>query len=221
MLCLVTDRRRLLRATGQAEREWPSLIEQQVEGAVRAGIDFVQIRERDLDARTLLTLTRSLMALAAGSTTKILVNDRADVALAARASGVHLRADSPAVAQILSVLGQGFIVSRAVHDGADVDASRAAHIFVAGTMFPTRSKADKHRWLGVSGMAAIVQAAGTTPVLAIGGVTERNAHEVARSGACGLASIGGFIPEERGADIGRHVVRQVERFRAAFLQGLR
>ncbi len=220
-LCLVTDRRRLLLATGGAERDWRWFIRQQVEGAVRAGIHMVQIRERDLDGRELLDLTRSLVQLAAGSDTQILVNDRLDVALAARAHGVHLRADSPSPARMQRSMTTRFVVSRAVHTVRDVEASRGANIFVAGTMFLTESKADKQTWLGGSGLAVIVQAADTTPVLAIGGVTERNAPEVAASGARGLASIGGFLPAERGEDIGRHVEQQAARFRRAFARAAR
>lgn len=220
-LCLVTDRRRLLLATGRAEHDWRSLIEQQVAGAVRAGIQFVQIRERDLEARELLELTRSVVGLAAGSDTKILVNDRLDVALAASADGVHLRADSPAPEQVLPIVASKFVISRAVHSVAEVRASHAVDIFVAGTMFRALSTADKAKWLGVSGLASIVQAAAATPVLAIGGVTEENAPEVAASGARGLASIGGFILAERGVDIGRHVEQQAERFRMAFARAAR
>jgi len=220
-LCLITDRRRLVLATGREEKDWPSLIAQQVEGAVRARIQFVQIRERDLETRDLLALTRSVVVLASGSATQILVNDRLDVALAARAAGVHLRADSPGPARVKSLIAEKFVITRAIHSVADVDANRAAHIFVAGTMFPTASKADKQSWLGKSGLAAIVQAANTTPVLAIGGVTERNVPEVAASGARGLASIGGFLPAERGADIRRYVEQQAERYRTAFAEAAR
>ncbi len=221
LLCLVTDRRRLLQATGGVEQDWRSSIQQQVEGAVRAGIDLVQIRERDLDARDLLALTRAMVELATGSKTRILVNDRLDIALSAGANGVHLRADSFSPSRILPLTTAGFVISRAVHAIESVHTSHSANIFVAGTMFPTVSKADKQEWLGLAGLATIVQAAQPTPVLAIGGVTEKNVSEVAASGACGLASIGAFVPEERGEEIGRYVVEQADRLRAAFVRAAR
>jgi thiamine-phosphate pyrophosphorylase len=88
-LCLVTDRRRL----GAAR----TLLEL-VERAVDAGVDLIQIRERDMEAAALASLVTRAVALARGSATRIVVNDRLDVALACGAGGVHLRGDSIPVA---------------------------------------------------------------------------------------------------------------------------
>src|SRR6478735_10756044 len=90
ILCLVTDRRRLGAAMGAATEDFPEVLARQVEAAAAAGIDYVQVREPDLEARQLATLVRELMRRTKGSSTRILVNDRLDVALASGASGVHL-----------------------------------------------------------------------------------------------------------------------------------
>ena len=62
--------------------------------AARAGVDLIQIREPDLDDRALVTLARAAVAAVRGTPARVIVNDRADVALAAGAAGVHLRGDS-------------------------------------------------------------------------------------------------------------------------------
>lgn len=219
-LCLVTDRRRLLRAAGKTDGDWRSLLEQQVRGAVRAGITFVQIRERDLEARALLELTRMLVAIAAGFETQILVNDRVDVALAAAARGVQLRADSPAPSRFRSVRPSGFVIGRSVHSASEVAENNDVTFFVAGTMFPTESKADKRTWMGTSGLATIVLTAGATPVLAIGGVTEATVSHVAVSGARGLASIGAFLPSGPGQDVEDAVRRQADGLRTAYARAV-
>lgn len=220
-LYLITDRRRLTHAAGAPETAWGTLLQEQVRGAVRAGIRFVQIRERDLDARDLLGLTRTLVALAAGSVTRILVSDRVDVALAAGADGVHLRGDSPVPARIRPLTGPRAIVGRSVHACQDVQNAPGADYFVAGTVFPSVSKADTTEYLGTRGLIDIVRVAGMTPVLAIGGVTEATAPEVAASGARGLASIGAFLPIEGQRDVARGVERQAERIRRAFSRAAR
>jgi thiamine-phosphate diphosphorylase len=219
-LCLVTDRRRLLRAAGKRDEDWRSLLEQQVRGAVRAGITFVQIRERDLDTRPLLELTRTVVAIAAGSKTQILVNDRVDVALAAAAHGVQFRADAPAPARFGALTPSRFVVGRSVHSASEVAESSGVTFFVAGTVFPTESKADKRTWMGAAGLATIVLAAGATPVLAIGGVTAANVSQVAVSGARGLASIGAFLPSGPGHDVEAAVLHQADGLRTAYARAL-
>lgn len=214
LLCLVTDRRRLIAAGVKAD-VWEEALTRQVAGAIRGGVTFVQIRERDLEAGALLRVTRTLVGLASGSKTRILVNDRLDVALAGGAHGVHLRSDSPKPSRIRILTPPGFLIGQAVHTVADVRLGEGSNFFVAGTMFPTASKADKQEWQGVLGMAAMVGAAGQVPVLAIGGIDGTTVHEVARSGAGGLASIGAFVPHD-GQDIGQYAEEQVIRLREAF-----
>ncbi len=92
VVCLVTDRRRPSDLTNESEPA--ERLVRLVEQAGRAGIDLVQIRERDMGGRALVDLVRRCVEAARGTPTKILVNDRLDIALAAGAAGVHLRSDS-------------------------------------------------------------------------------------------------------------------------------
>lgn len=182
-VCLVTDRRRFDRPV-QGLRAV-------LRGAVAAGVDLVQIRERDLDAAALAALVAEALAIARGTPTRIVVNDRLDVALACRADGVHLREDSIGVADARRIAPGGFLVGRSVHDVDGARAAAGADYLIAGTVFPTASKPDAARWLGVEGLRAIVRAV-RVPVLAIGGMTTGRAAEVAATGAAGIAAIGLF-----------------------------
>lgn len=178
MLCLVTDRRRA-DAIAQARR------------AVEAGIDIIQVRERDLEARPLASLVSAVVALARGSATRVVVNDRLDVAIACGADGVHLRGDSIAIADARRLAPRPFLVGRSVHAPAEASASDGADYLIAGAVFPTRSKPGATAWLGVEGLRAIVGAS-RAPVLAIGGVTAERFAEVAAAGAAGVAGIALF-----------------------------
>jgi thiamine-phosphate pyrophosphorylase len=161
--------------------------------AVEAGVDFVQIREPDLSASDLSRLVNACVDLAAGSQTRIVVNDRVDVALACGAAGVHLRSDSVPSDAVRQLVPPGFVVGRSVHTEQEARAA-AAHVdyVVAGTVWPTASKPTGHPILGVDGLRQIA-ASVRVPVLAIGGVTLERVPEVAAAGAAGFAAIGYFM----------------------------
>ena len=168
-------------------------LEEVAREAVAAGVDLIQVRERDLATVDLVDLVQAIVALARGSSTRVVVNDRFDVALACGASGVHLRADSivPAVAR--SIAPPEFLIGRSVHrlDEA-VTYAPSVDYLIAGTVFSTLSKPSADRLLSVVGLAEIVQAV-SVPVLAIGGVTIARVSEICATGAAGLAGIGLFV----------------------------
>lgn len=178
MICLVTDRRRA------------DVLEQARRG-VEAGVDLFQIRERDLEARALASLVSAVVGIARGSTMRVVVNDRLDVALACGAGGVHLRGDSIPVAAARRLAPRGFLVGRSVHTVAEASQSAGADYLIAGTIFPTASKPISIEYLGVDGLRAVVQAA-PAPVLAIGGMTVERYASVRSAGAAGVAAIGLF-----------------------------
>lgn len=190
-LHLITDRRRLAPAAG-TEAALACLV-RQAEYAVAAGIDVIQVRERDLEARPLLRLVRDLLAIARGTATKIVVNDRVDIALAAGADGVHLPARGLPTAAVRALTPARFIVGRSVHNEAELEAARGADYAIAGTVWPTGSKADPtHELIGAHGLARLIARA-PMPLLAIGGVEQRRFAEVASLGASGVAAIGLFL----------------------------
>lgn len=179
ILCLVTDRRRR-----------PTI--DQCRAASRAGVDLVQLREPDLEAAALSSLAARLVEAAGDTATRIVVNDRLDVALTCGAGGVHLRGDSIPPGRAREMTPPGFLIGRSVH-GVDeaVLAARDADYLIAGTVFPTASKAGLREHLGMDGLSAIVRSV-DIPVLAIGGVSMERIEAVAGAGAAGVAAIGLF-----------------------------
>jgi thiamine-phosphate pyrophosphorylase len=181
---------------------------------VAVGVDLVQIRERDLEARDLLRVAREAVRIAAGSATAIIVNDRLDVALAAGAAGVHLREASFAAEEVRRIAPQ-LIVGRSVHSDAVVRTLGRVDYLIAGTVFRTASKPGVTP-IGVAGLERIVQAAGDTPVLAIGGIDESVAPTIAAAGAAGVAAVGAFMPQGAGEGIAQAVRARALGLRDAF-----
>jgi thiamine-phosphate pyrophosphorylase len=208
---LVTDRARLAASC-------PSLdLVDFVEAAAASGIDLIQIRERDLDAGELTRLVKRCVAVMCGTPARIIVNDRADVAVAAGAHGLHLRGDSIQAGRVREMLAPGFIVGRSVHGVEDaVDAARSGGLdyLTFGTMFPTLSKPPLHRLSTMTGLA-VVCASISIPVLAIGGMTVERAQEVARAGASGVAAVGLVVPPA-GLPVAEHLRARVAELRRAF-----
>jgi thiamine-phosphate pyrophosphorylase len=218
MICLVTDRRRLV-ADEAAPAASPECLVAQVRYAVDAGVDLVHVRERDLEAGALVALVRRLLAVARGTPTRIVVNDRIDIALACGADGVHLRGDSMPIGAARQLAPAGFLIGRSVHGLEEAIAAGSADYLIAGTVFPSASKAEATPLLGLDGLRAIVRAV-DRPVLAIGGISGERIGEVAAAGAAGFAAIGLFMAAHPGPESGGCRVielrQSVKRARARF-----
>jgi thiamine-phosphate diphosphorylase len=161
--------------------------------AVSAGVTFIQVRERDLEAADLAAIVGDLVALARGSDTRVLVNDRVDVAVACGAAGVHLRGDSVSAAEVRRAFGPDFVIGVSVHTVDEaLSVAGGVDYITAGTVWPSASKSHAGECLGRAGLARIARAV-TVPVLAIGGVTRDRLAEAAQAGAAGAAAIGLFI----------------------------
>ncbi|MEP7309913.1 MAG: thiamine phosphate synthase [Acidobacteriota bacterium] len=215
-ICLVTDRRRLLGADASFEAVRRGLADM-ARDAVRAGVDLIQVREFGLETAQLVDLVQVIVEIAHAASTRVVVNDRLDVALACGADGVHLRADSPAPRLVRRIVPDRFLVGRSVHQLEEArEHAAAADYLVAGTVFPTSSKPSTAACLGAGGLEAIVRAV-RVPVLAIGGIALDRVAAVAAAGAAGIAAIGLFLPG--GPPIGETVEsvrRQFDSVTAAF-----
>ena len=212
MICLVTDRRRLSAGHDAVDR----LVELVAAGA-RSGVDLIQVRERDLESRDLVALVGRCLDAVRGTPAKIIVNDRIDVAIAACAHGVHLRADSIGARAARALLPPEVLLSRSVHSaGEAAAASRTGGIdyLILGTLFPTPSKDATHRLTSLDEVSAACRASGV-PVLAIGGMTVERASAAAQAGASGVAGVGLFIPPE-GRSSDAHLQLIVAGLRRAF-----
>jgi thiamine-phosphate pyrophosphorylase len=215
IVCYVTDRRSLsMPAAGHGVpadfASEPSPLVAKIAAIAAAGIDWVQIREKDLAARELAALTRQ--AIARRSAARIIVNDRLDVAIAEGAGGVHLGEASLSVAEVGLLLkrtatvvmarDQGhasqfpvgatgdFLIGASCHslEGAKAAAVDGADYIFFGPVFATPSKAKFGEPQGLKKLEAICSAV-SVPVIAIGGVTLENAGDCIMAGAAGIAAI--------------------------------
>ncbi len=192
VLCCVTDRRGL-RAADEAAAARALL--DQVARVASAGVDWIQIREKDLATRPLLHLASSAVKATASSSTKILINDRLDVALAAGAAGVHLGGESLPVAEVSRWRKEcrtpaEFLIGASCHS---LDSARAAErdgadYLIFGPVFATPSKMKYGPPLGLDHLREICTAI-RVPVLTIGGITLENAASCIQAGAAGIAAI--------------------------------
>ena len=166
----------------------------QITAAVAAGIDLIQIREKRLAARVLFELTERAMEITRGTGTRLLVNDRADVAAAAGADGVHLTTRSLDAAIIRDNFGDDFLIGASTHSRDEARRARdqGADFVVFGPIFYTQSKERLGKPLGPSGLTAVTSELGRFPVLALGGVSVSNARDCFAAGASGLAGISLF-----------------------------
>lgn len=215
-LCLITDRRRLTAAMGQPMAVAEQLLLDQVTGAIRGGVDVVQVRERDLDAGALAALVRRCHAAAAGTRTRIVVNDRVDVALATGIDGVHFREDSLTVAAARQLLPPTALVGRSVHAPSGAIDAGPVDYLLAGSVFPTTSKREDTVWLGIDGLRAIVLQAGARPVWAVGGVTLDRIAVLLAAGVAGVAAISAFILPGPPDEIAMRVQKQTQDLRFCF-----
>ena len=197
-LCLVTDRRRLAGSEATPDAACRCLLDQ-VRHAVAAGVELIQVRERDLGGAALSALVREVVRLTGGSDTRVVVNDRLDVALACGADGVHLRGDSMSPADARRLAPSGFLIGRSVHTVDEAVRAKGADYLVAGTVFLSASKPGRDDLLSAKGLESIVRAV-RVPVLAIGGVTADRIGEIAAAGAAGVAAIGMFMAANSTAD---------------------
>jgi thiamine-phosphate diphosphorylase len=213
MICLVTDRRRLGAAVGARPADWTDALLEQARAGASAGIDLIQVREPDLEAGELTGLVRLVLRQVEGTATRVLVNDRVDVALAAGASGVHLKEQSVLPAEVRRI-APGLLIGCSVHGTASIAARKAADFLIAGTVMPTASKRPVE-YLSVDGLRAIVAAAADQPVLGIGGLDVPSIPLLAASGSAGVAAIGAFIPSA-GEGVSDFVQKRVTAMRLAF-----
>ncbi len=197
LLCYVTDRYSL---AAFESRESQETLLSKIGAAAAAGVDWIQIREKDLLGKECGLLTRKALQQAAklpGNTapTRILVNDRLEVALSEHAGGVHLSENSLPLREAMRLANaqaqdQDFLVGVSCHslEAAKSAASGGADYLFFGPVFATPSKAGFGAPQGPERLAEVCRAV-SIPVLAIGGITLANVSACLASGASGIAAI--------------------------------
>jgi thiamine-phosphate pyrophosphorylase len=165
-----------------------------IRSAAAAGVDWIQIREKDLETRALFELVRVAVADTSASATRILVNDRLDIALAAGAAGIHLGETSMPLREVAEwrrASGHAkFQIGVSCHslEAAHTAEREGTDYLIFGPVFATPSKAAFGVPQGIEALR-VVCAAVAIPVLAIGGVTVENAGSCINAGAAGVAAI--------------------------------
>jgi thiamine-phosphate pyrophosphorylase len=152
------------------------------------GVEIFQIRERELSARDLAAVTRKVLELPNPRATKVILNDRADVAVACGADGVHLR-DGGVWPEVFS--RPGFLITVACHRVTDATRIRGADFALLAPIFNPISKTDSRPALGPGAIEEFSRLS-DVPVLALGGITPANAHLCMEAGAAGVAGISYF-----------------------------
>ena len=162
-----------------------------VRAATAARVSLIQLREKNLTARALFDLTVRCAAITRGTDTRLLVNDRADIARAAHADGVHLTTRSIEASVIRRTFGMDFLIGVSTHTLAEARAARdgGADFAVFGPIFDTESKRAYGSPVGVESLREAAQALSPFPLIALGGVTLENAPDVFSAGAKGVAAI--------------------------------
>lgn len=170
-----------------------------IEAAVSARIPLLQIREKELSTRALYELVCRAVEITRGSSTRLLVNDRFDVALAAGADGVHLTSVSLPARVVSEVCGADFLIGVSTHSLEEAHRARdeGADFVVFGPVFETESKRAFGPPQGLEKLQRVTSELRDFPVLAIGGITLDNVEECLDAGASGFAGISWFNSANR------------------------
>lgn len=171
----------------------------------------MQIREKNLSASVLYDLSASAAAITKGSPTKLLVNDRSDIAVAAGADGVHLTTSSLPTRVVRQAFGDALIIGVSTHslEEARLASRSGADFVVFGPVFDTASKSEYGEPAGLANLARVSSALSSElspfPVLALGGLTIDKVASCIQAGAGGIAAIRMFKDPHRLADIAREI----------------
>ena len=158
---------------------------ERAKAVARGGATCIQLRVKDVSARDLAALAADLIR---SVEIPVIINDRADVALAVGAAGVHVGADDVPARVVRSIAPPGFIIGASVGTDDEVRNAEGADYVGIGPVYATGSKKDAGRAIGVEEFSRLAAATGL-PAVAIGGITPANARAAIDAGAAGIASI--------------------------------
>ena len=173
--------------------EFQQLLEQ-LSAAITAGIQLIQIREKRLTARVLFELTSRAVSITQGTETRVLVNDRADIAAGAGADGVHLTTQSLEAAVVRQAFGERLLIGSSTHSVEEAQRARdaGADFIVFGPVFESPAKKKYGPPVGLQALSGVARELAPFPVIALGGISIKNAAECLCAGASGIAGISLF-----------------------------
>lgn len=168
-----------------------------VHEALLGGVRLVQLREKDLPTRELLSLARVMRALTTKGQARLLINNRMDICLAVDADGVHLPSNSlpPGIAR--RILGDTKLIGVSTHSLEEAQRAQAegADFITLGPIYETPSKTSYGAPLGIN-LLRIIRAHIKIPLLALGGIRREHVREVLSAGADGVALISAILMAE-------------------------
>jgi thiamine-phosphate pyrophosphorylase len=162
--------------------------------AVEAGLQAIQLRERDLPTRELLSLAQEIHAVSSPRSVPLLINDRVDLTMALNLDGVHLRSDSLPTQPVRELIGSRRLIGVSTHSAEDAQRANqsSADYIVFGPIFDTPSKRSFGPPLGLVVLTEVCRRS-SIPVFAIGGITCERVRDVRQAGAHGVAVIGALL----------------------------
>ncbi len=169
----------------------------QIEKLIDGGAPLIQLREKYAAPREFYEAAKIALEIARRHGVKIIINDRVDIALALKADGVHLGQDDLPPDRARKILGDAAIIGFSTHNLKQaVEAVRMPINYLAfGPIFQTTTKENPDATVGIESLKILRQAIGNFPLVAIGGITSANFHEVLQSGADSVAVISDLISE--------------------------
>ena len=175
----------------------------QFSAAITAGIQLIQIREKRLTSRVLFELTSRAVSITQGTATRVLVNDRADIAAGAGADGVHLTTQSLEAAVVRQAFGERLLIGSSTHSVEEARRARdvGADFIVFGPVFESPAKKKYGPPVGLQALSGVARELAPFAVIALGGISIKNAAECLCAGASGIAGISLFIEPEGLANV--------------------
>ena len=204
-LILVSDRAQCGSPLGDDKRSRRDRLLEAIDIACKAGIKVVQLREKDLDSRDLLSLAGDLRRLTEPHHCRLLINDRVDIALATKSDGVHCPESGISPASARAILGDQALIGASCHslERALSAVDAGADFVIFGPVYETPSKTGYGPPLGLEALHTVCRRV-TTPVFAIGGIDPERSAECLDAGASGVAVISAVLAsEDIAASVGR------------------
>jgi thiamine-phosphate pyrophosphorylase len=171
-------------------------ITEAVEAALAGGVTMVQLREKEVSSREFYEIALKIKAITQKHGIPLVINDRPDIALAVGAEGIHIGQSDLPLPVVRKLAGKALFigVSAGTVEEALAAQREGADYLGVGAVYPTGSKADAGDAIGLAGLLAVRQAV-SIPVVGIGGIGPRNAGEVRKTGAAGIAVISAILSQ--------------------------
>ena len=189
---------------------------QLAEMAIEGGADTIQFRQKDGSTRKLVESAQTVQAVCAARDVSLIVNDRADIALAVGAAGAHFGQDDLPIAVGRRVLPSGMIIGASARTEEKIleAISAGANYIGFGPIYQTSSKPDAELPKGIEVLQRMCETA-QCPVIAIGGIAAETAYEVIRAGAHGIAVISAVCAQTDPVAATRHLCDEIQRAKAS------